>query len=109
MYQSFEIAHLRYARGRTFENQIILVDEAQNFSPFEIKQLIERVGIGCKIMIIGDPEQIDNPNLDKEFNGLVYAAHTFYNKHPRMSMIKLYQNYRSQSAEIMREKKAPKV
>jgi predicted ribonuclease YlaK len=107
--RAIEIAHLRYARGRTFENQIVFVDEAQNYSPFEIKQLIERVGEGSKIILVGDPEQIDNPSLDKEFNGLVYATHIFYNVHPRMALIKLDKNYRSQSAEIIRNRKAPKI
>ena len=102
-----EIEHLQFARGRTFENKIIFVDETQNFSPYEIKQLIERVGIGCKLMLVGDAEgQIDNSSLNRNFNGLTYAAAVnAYNKHPRFSMIKLISNYRSQSAEIMRNQK----
>lgn len=103
-----EIEHLQFARGRTFENKIIFVDEGQNYSPYEMKQLIERVGIGCKIIMVGDSEgQIDNPSLNRNFNGLTYsAAINAYNKHPRFSMTKLVSNYRSQSAEIMRNQKA---
>lgn len=105
--RAIEIEHLQFARGRTFENKIIFVDETQNYSPYEIKQLIERVGIGCKIMLVGDAQgQIDNPLLNQNFNGLTYsAAVNAYNKHPRFSMIKLLTNYRSQSAEIMRNQK----
>lgn len=104
-----EPAYLRFSRGRTFENKIILVDEAQNFSPFEIKQLIERVGINSKIIIIGDIEQIDNRKLNKEFNALSYLANILFNIHPQMFILKLDKNYRSQSAEILRDKKTPKL
>jgi predicted ribonuclease YlaK len=107
--KAIEVAHLRFSRGRTFENLIILVDEAQNYTPFEIKQLIERVGKGSKIIIIGDPNQVDNPSLDKNFNGLTYSANVFMNKHPKMNIIRLDKNYRSQSAQIMRDEKTPKV
>lgn len=104
-----EIENLIYARGRTFENCVVIVDEAQNYTPFEIKQLIERVGIGSVIYLIGDPMQVDNPSLSPNFNGFVYAANTFAKTgHPRMSIIEFDKNYRSQSAEIMRGVKAPR-
>jgi len=106
--RAIEIENLQFARGRTFENQLIIVDEAQNYSPFEIKQLIERSGDGCKIMLVGDPQQIDNPALSSDFNGFTFAAQTnLQYGHPRMSITKLNQNYRSQSAEIMRRINAP--
>ncbi len=106
--KAIEIEHLQYARGRTFENKLVIVDEAQNYTPYEIKQLIERVGVNSKILLIGDPEQLDNPRLTKDYNGLVYAANINYNTHPRFAMSHLSRNYRSQSAEIMRAKRAPK-
>lgn len=108
---AIEIEHLQYARGRTFENDIILVDEAQNLTPYEMKQLVERVGRGSKVIVMGDPfEQIDNPRLDQNFNGLSYLASLYYSfGHPRMGMINLNENYRSQSAEISRRHKAPRV
>lgn len=105
--KAIEIGHLRFARGRTFENSIVLVDEAQNFTPFEMKQLVERVGEGSKLMVIGDNEQVDNPRLDSEFNGLVYAANSMIDNHPRYASIYLGSNYRSQSAEVMRQHRAP--
>lgn len=107
--KAIEPTILSYSRGRTFENKIVFVDEAQNYTPFEIKQLIERVGQGSKIFLVGDPEQVDNPKLSPDFNGLVYATNTLYGLHPRMAITKLNQNYRSQSAEIIRDKKAPNI
>jgi len=106
--KAIEVEHLVYGRGRTFEGKILMIDEAQNYTPFEMKQLIERVGVNSKIIIIGDPEQIDNPRLNKNYNGLVYAANINFNTHPRFAVSYLGKNYRSQSAEIMRAKKAPK-
>lgn len=105
---SIEIEHLQYARGRTFENKTVFVDEAQNYSPFEMKQLLERIGEGSKVFLIGDYEQIDNPLLSPEFNGLVYAANVLWNTHPRMHIARFNSNYRSQTAEIMRNKRAPR-
>ena len=107
--RAIEPTVLSYSRGRTFEDKIVFIDEAQNYTPFEMKQLLERTGEGSKIFLVGDPEQIDNSKLDVEFNGLVYAANIFYGTHPRMSITKLNENYRSQTAEISRDKKAPKI
>lgn len=103
-----EIEHLQYARGRTFENKVIIVEEAQNYSPFEIKQLLERVGIGSKVYLVGDPFQVDNPRLSPDFNGLTFAASALVENHPRFAMIQFDQNYRSQTADIMRGVKAPR-
>lgn len=107
--KAIEVTHLNYSRGRTFEKNVVLVDEAQNYTPFEIKQLVERVGQDSKIFLIGDPEQIDNSKLSKNFNGLVYAAGLFFGTHPRFAITKLNETYRSQSAEIARDHKAPKI
>lgn len=103
------IEHLPFARGRTFTNKIVFVDEAQNYSPHEISQLIERIGEGCKVFVVGDPEQVDPAGLDQEFNGLVYAAKRFYGVHPRVSFMHLRKCYRSQGAEIMRRHRAPRT
>lgn len=64
---------LTYIRGRTIPNQYILIDEAQNLSIHEIKTIISRAGEGTKIVLTGDPQQIDSPYLTKENNGLVYS------------------------------------
>lgn len=72
-----EIEVLSYIRGRTIPNQYIIVDEAQNLTPSEVKTILTRVGEGTKIVFTGDPYQIDNPYLDSSSNGLVYAASKF--------------------------------
>jgi len=78
---------LTYIRGRSLPGQYMIVDEAQNLSPHEIKTIITRAGEGTKIVLTGDPEQIDSPYLDSINNGLSYCidrlkdeeivAHTF--------------------------------
>lgn len=107
---AIEIAHLEFCRGRTFENCYIIVDEVGNFTPYEMKQLYERVGINSTLAIIGDPFQVDNPLLDEEFNGLVYSANKLYGNasFPRNGLIQLDENFRSQLAEESRKYKAPR-
>lgn len=62
-----------YLRGRSITNTYIIIDEAQNCTPNQILSIITRAGEGSKIVIMGDPNQIDNIRLDKRNNGLVYA------------------------------------
>ena len=68
---------ITYMRGRTIPYQLILIDEAQNLTPHEIKTLVTRVGEGSKIILTGDPYQIDSPYLDFSSNGLVIASERF--------------------------------
>ena len=63
-----------YIRGRSICDTYIIIDEAQNLSPIEIKTIITRVGTGSKLILIGDPAQIDRPELDELNNGLSYAS-----------------------------------
>ena len=70
---------LAYLRGRSISNTYILIDEAQNTTPNQMLGIITRAGIGTKIVIVGDPYQIDNPKVDKKNNGLVYAAEKMRN------------------------------
>jgi PhoH-like ATPase len=72
-----EIEVLSYIRGRTIPNQFMIVDEAQNLTPAEVKTILTRIGEGTKIVLTGDPYQIDNPYLDASSNGLVYCASKF--------------------------------
>jgi PhoH-like ATPase len=69
-----ELEALTYIRGRSIPRQYIIVDEAQNLTPHEIKTIISRAGEETKIVLTGDPNQIDNPYLDSESNGLIYAV-----------------------------------
>lgn len=65
---------LTYIRGRSIPHQFMIVDEAQNLSPHEVKTIISRVGEGTKLILTGDIGQIDNPYLDQSSNGLSYAV-----------------------------------
>jgi len=69
-----EIEPLTYIRGRSIPRQYLIVDEAQNLTPHEIKTIITRAGEGTKIVLTGDPYQIDNPYIDSSSNGLTYSV-----------------------------------
>ncbi len=75
-----ELEALTYIRGRSIPNQFLLVDEAQNLSPHEIRTVITRVGEGTKIVLTGDPYQIDHPYLDSNSNGLTFVVERFKNE-----------------------------
>lgn len=68
---------ITYMRGRSIPFQYILIDEVQNLSPHEVKTIISRVGQASKIILCGDPYQIDSPYLDFASNGLVVASNRF--------------------------------
>jgi PhoH-like ATPase len=65
---------LTYIRGRSIPHQFMIVDEAQNLTPHEVKTIVSRVGEGTKLVLTGDIQQIDNPYLDQSSNGLSYTA-----------------------------------
>ena len=65
---------LNYIRGRSIEQTYLIIDEAQNMTPNQVKGIITRAGKNTKIVLIGDPNQIDKPFLDEKTNGLSYAA-----------------------------------
>ncbi len=69
-----EVEPLTYIRGRSIPNQYFIVDEAQNLTPHEIKTILTRAGENTKIVLTGDPYQIDNPYLDAGSNGLTYVV-----------------------------------
>lgn len=68
---------LTYIRGRSIAHQWLIIDEAQNLTPHEIKTIISRAGQGTKVVLTGDPYQIDNPYLDPSSNGLTYLVERF--------------------------------
>ncbi|MEN3043225.1 MAG: PhoH family protein [Fervidobacterium sp.] len=72
-----ELEALTYIRGRSIPKQFIIVDEAQNLTPLEVKTILTRAGEGTKVVLTGDPYQIDTPYLDESSNGLVHAASRF--------------------------------
>lgn len=65
---------IAFIRGRSIAKQWVIIDEAQNLTPKQVKGIITRAGMGTKIILIGDPEQIDHPFLDIRTNGLSFAA-----------------------------------
>lgn len=69
-----ELEALTYIRGRSIPRQIVIVDEAQNLTPHEVKTIVSRCGDDTKMVLTGDPAQIDNPYLDASSNGLSCAA-----------------------------------
>lgn len=69
-----ELEALTYIRGRSISNQYMIVDEAQNLTPHEVKTIISRAGENTKVVLTGDPYQIDNPYLDSCSNGLIYVV-----------------------------------
>jgi len=69
-----ELEALTYIRGRSISRQYVIIDEAQNLTPHEVKTIVSRAGEGTKMVLTGDPEQIDNPYLDASSNGLTYTV-----------------------------------
>lgn len=63
-----------YLRGRSIVKNWVIIDEAQNLTPKQVKAVITRVGQGTKLILVGDPDQIDQPFLDSRSNGLCYAS-----------------------------------
>jgi PhoH-like ATPase len=71
---TIELEAMTFMRGRSIPNQFIIIDEAQNLTPHEVKTVISRAGNKTKMVLTGDPYQIDNPYLDSSSNGLTYCA-----------------------------------
>jgi PhoH-like ATPase len=96
----FQIVPLNYIRGTTHHNKILIVDEAQNLSPHQIKTIITRMGERSKIIFTGDPYQVDVPKLkDQSDNGLMYAISKLKN-HPMIGVVHLEKAVRSKLSEL---------
>ena len=95
----FEVEALTYIRGRSIPQQLIIVDEAQNLTPHEIKTIVSRAGEGTKLVLTGDPYQIDHPYLDFSSNGLCYAVEKF-KESPLAAHVTLTKGQRSELAEL---------
>jgi len=76
-YGFIELEPLTYIRGRSLPEQFMIVDEAQNLTPHEMKTIITRAGDRTKVVLTGDPYQIDIPYLDSESNGLSVVVDKF--------------------------------
>jgi PhoH-like ATPase len=97
-----EVEPLTYIRGRSIPHQYLIVDEAQNLTPHEVKTVITRAGEGTKIILTGDPRQIDNPYVDATSNGLTYVVERFKNS-PLAGHVTLRKGERSKLAEMAAE------
>ena len=71
------IESMSYMRGRSLDNTFLIIDEAQNCSISQIRGILTRPGVNTKIVLLGDPDQIDSRYLDKYNNGLCFAAERF--------------------------------
>jgi PhoH-like ATPase len=78
--KKIEMEAVTYIRGRSLPKMYMIIDEAQNLTPHEVKTVISRAGKGTKVILTGDPTQIDNPYLDKDSNGLTYTVGKFKNQ-----------------------------
>lgn len=94
-----EIQAISLIRGRSINNRYIVVDEAQNLSPLEVKTVITRVGAESKVIITGDPYQIDNPYVDSSSNGFNYLADRFRDQQ-LSAHVELRKGERSDLAEL---------
>jgi PhoH-like ATPase len=93
---------LTYIRGRSIPNQYMVVDEAQNLSPHEVKTIASRVGEGTKLVLTGDATQIDNPYLDSSSNGLSYLVERLKGR-GLVGHVTLQRSERSQLASLAAE------
>jgi PhoH-like ATPase len=75
--KKIEMEAVTYIRGRSLPQMFIIIDEAQNLTLHEVKTIISRAGAGTKVILTGDPFQIDHPYLDKDSNGLTYTINQF--------------------------------
>lgn len=97
-----EMEAVTYIRGRSLSKMYVIIDEAQNLTPHEIKTIISRAGHGTKIILTGDPTQIDNPYLDKDSNALTYIVNRFKNQ-PIYGHVFLETTERSQLSALAAE------
>ena len=95
---TIQVEPLTYIRGRTLPHQFLIVDEAQNLTPHEVKTIITRCGTDTKIVLTGDPDQIDNPYVDAASNGLTTVAERFKTE-AIAGHITLFKGERSELAE----------
>ncbi len=96
---TIQVEPLTYIRGRSLPNQYLIVDEAQNLTPHEVKTIITRCGEGTKIILTGDPQQIDNPYVDHASNGLSVVAERFRREKIAAHVV-LSKGERSELAEL---------
>jgi PhoH-like ATPase len=93
-----EVEALCYIRGRSIPNRFFILDEAQQLTPLEAKTIVTRMARGSKLVMVGDPAQIDNPYVDRRSNGLVYTRERLEHQ-PFTAHVTLERGERSALAE----------
>jgi PhoH-like ATPase len=97
--KKIEMEAVTYIRGRSLPKMYMIIDEAQNLTPHEVKTIISRAGQGTKVVLTGDPTQIDNPYLDKDSNALTFTVNKF-KQFPIFGHIFLERTERSELAAL---------
>ena len=100
--KKIEMEAVTYIRGRSLPKMYMIIDEAQNLTPHEVKTIISRAGQGTKVILTGDPTQIDNPYLDKDSNALTFVVGKF-KQFPIYGHVFLERTERSELAAIAAE------
>ena len=100
--KKLEMEAVTYIRGRSLPKIYMIIDEAQNLTPHEVKTIVSRAGQGTKVVLTGDPTQIDNPYLDKASNALTFLVGKF-KESPLFGTIFLERTERSELAAAAAE------
>lgn len=96
--EAIQVTFSGFMRGRSVPRTLFLIDEAQNYTPYELKTIISRVGEHSACIVMGDPHQLDNPECTQESNGLTYCIAHFLGK-PYTMVSRFSRNYRHQMSE----------
>ena len=97
--KKIEMEAVTYIRGRSLPKMFMIIDEAQNLTPHEVKTIISRAGQGTKVVLTGDATQIDNPYLDKDSNALTFTVNKF-KQYPIFGHVFLERTERSELAAL---------
>ena len=97
-----KIRSMNFMRGRTFLSRYVIIDEAQNLTPKQMKTLLTRAGPGTKMVCLGNVEQIDTPYLTETTSGLTYAVDRFKGW-PHSAHVTLRRGERSRLADFASE------
>jgi len=100
--KKLEMEAVTYIRGRSLPKMYMIIDEAQNLTPHEVKTIISRAGQNTKVVLTGDPTQIDNPYLDKDSNALTFVVGKM-REYPVFGHVFLERTERSELAAIAAE------
>src|SRR5262249_27002811 len=96
---ALEIAPINYLRGRSIHDAVVIVDDGQNLTHEDMKLVLTRAGEGTRVVLTGDPDQIDRPEIDALSNGLVQVVERFKGE-PAFGHLTMTDVVRSRIAEL---------